>query len=80
MKLYLMQHGKALSKEEDPERSLSPEGRSETTRMGDVLKEKGTPVDVIWHSGKARAAETAEIIAAAIGCGNVRKRRWACAE
>ncbi len=34
MRIYLVQHGKAKSKEEDPERSLTIEGIEESTQIG----------------------------------------------
>ena len=66
MKLYLMQHGKARPKEEDPDRSLSDEGRSEVDRVASFLAQtdpaRGLP---IFHSGKKRARQTAEGLARA---------------
>ena len=67
MRVYLIQHGKAKSKEEDPERGLTGEGRLETRRIADVLSRTAPEVHVIWHSGKLRARETAEIVAEALG-------------
>jgi phosphohistidine phosphatase len=67
MKLYLVQHGKARPKEEDPERSLSDEGKSEVEAVGKFLKRVGVKVTKIFHSGKLRALQTAEILAKHIG-------------
>ncbi len=61
MKLYLAQHGKAKSKEEDPERSLTDEGAREVEAVGKFLKKAGVKVEKIFHSGKRRAQQTAEI-------------------
>jgi phosphohistidine phosphatase len=66
MALYIVQHGKAFSAEQDPERSLSEEGMAEVRRIADVAKGYGVPVDVIWHSGKKRAQQTAEVYAVAL--------------
>jgi phosphohistidine phosphatase len=66
MRLYLVQHGRAMAKEQNPERPLTPEGRQETERIGRFLKPLRLTVDQIWHSGKTRARETAEILAAAV--------------
>jgi phosphohistidine phosphatase len=74
MKLYLIQHGLALAKEEDPERPLSPQGKDETQRTGEHLKSRSIKVDAIWHSTKLRAVQTAEIIDKAIACGNLQAR------
>ncbi|QJA06600.1 phosphohistidine phosphatase SixA [Thermosulfurimonas marina] len=73
MRLYLVQHGKSLSEAEDPRRPLSPEGREETQRMADWLRELGIRVPEIWHSTKLRARETAEILAEALGARTVEK-------
>jgi len=66
MALYLVQHGVALAEDVDPERSLSPEGRADTERIAAVAKNYAVRVSRIEHSGKKRAAQTAEILAAAL--------------
>jgi len=66
MALFLVQHGKSLSRETDPDAGLSPEGISETERIAGVAGGYGVRVSVIRHSTKARARETAEIFAAAL--------------
>ena len=64
MKLYLVQHGKAKPKEEDPQRPLSREGRSDVERVARFLAEHSAAgVGLIVHSGKTRARQTAEIMA-----------------
>ena len=62
MKAYLVQHGKPLSKEENPERPLSSEGKAEVEKMGKFLKKLGIEVEELYHSGKTRAREPAEIL------------------
>ena len=75
MSIYLSQHGKSASKEVDPQRGLTVEGRAEVARVAEALQRAGITVDAIWHSGKARAAQTAEIFAAALApAGGVRSR------
>ncbi len=74
MKLYLMQHGQALSESEDPQRALSQKGKEETQKIADSLKNKGLSPNSIWHSKKLRARQTAEIISLAISCKNTRER------
>jgi phosphohistidine phosphatase len=64
MAIYLLQHGKALSKEQDPARPLSEEGRAQTTRIAEVAAVYQVPVARIEHSGKLRAEQTGEIVAA----------------
>ena len=61
MAIYLVQHGKSLSKEVDPEKGLSEEGRKEVERVASAAKKYGLNVASIKHSGKKRARQTAEI-------------------
>ncbi len=63
MALYLVQHAKALSAQEDPERGISDQGRSEVERIASVAKGYGVRVRKIVHSDKKRARQTAEILA-----------------
>ena len=60
MALYLVQHGKSLSREAGPDPGLSEEGIAETERIAGVAEGYGVRVAVIRHSAKARARETAE--------------------
>jgi len=60
MRLYLVRHGEALPKEADGERRLSANGEGEVRRLAAFLKPKAIVVGEIWHSGKARARQTAE--------------------
>jgi phosphohistidine phosphatase len=64
MKVYLMQHGRPVSKDENPERPLSAEGISDLRKMGRFLAEKGISYGSAFHSGKQRARESAEILSA----------------
>ena len=63
MKLYLVQHGKAVSEEVDPQRPLTEEGRREVEKAAAFVKKLDLSVDYLWHSGKKRAEQTAEILA-----------------
>ncbi len=72
--LYLVQHGKAYPKEVDPERRLTGEGIKETEAVARKAVELGVKVREIWHSGKARAKMTAEILARHIGCNKLVER------
>lgn len=65
MALYIVQHGKSLSKDIDPEKGLSDEGRAEVEHIAEVAKTYGVRVAQIKHSGKKRAQQTAEIFASA---------------
>ena len=61
MKLFLIQHALAKSKEEDPERSITEEGNIITRKIADFAKQIPIEVRKIYHSEKKRAKETAEI-------------------
>ena len=66
MALYLVQHGKSLPKDVDPDQGLSDEGIAETKRIAQVALNYQVRVAKIQQSGKKRARQTAEIFAAAL--------------
>lgn len=66
MRLYLIRHGQAHAEIVDPTRALSDRGRDETQKVADSLKQSGANIDLILHSGKKRAEQTAAIISATI--------------
>jgi len=66
-RLYLLRHGEAKSKEEDPQRGLTDAGRADVTGMAAWAAVVGVQVDEIRHSGKLRAQQTAEIFAEHLG-------------
>lgn len=66
MALFLVQHGKSLPKDKDPQKGLSQEGIGETERIAQVAKGYAVPVSKIIHSGKTRARQTAEIFETAL--------------
>jgi len=66
MALYLVQHGKSLPKDIDPDQGLSEEGVTETKRIADVAANYGVNVSHIRHSVKTRAHKTAQIFASAL--------------
>lgn len=66
MKLYLVQHGLNNAEDMDPERNLSEQGRNEVEKIAAFLKNAAVFADDVYHSGKARAAQTAEILAKAV--------------
>jgi len=63
MKLYLIQHGEAKSEVEDPERFLTARGEKEITSVSKVATGLNISPSNVYHSGKMRAKQTAEIIA-----------------
>jgi phosphohistidine phosphatase len=69
MKLYLVQHGGACAKDVDPERPLTDQGNADIDRLAAFLKQADIRVERVIHSGKLRAAQTAEYLAKAIAPG-----------
>ena len=69
MKIYLVQHGEACAKEVDPDRPLTNQGKADIERLAAFLKRAGIQVERVIHSGKLRAAQTAERLAHAIAAG-----------
>lgn len=61
MSLYLVQHGKSYSKEEDPEQGLTPAGAEKVRLIAGVAKGYDVQVSRIRHSVKKRAGQTAGI-------------------
>ncbi len=71
MTLYLVQHGDALSKAEDPERPLSDQGRRDVERMAMFLSGGGVSATRVYHSGKMRACATAMLLSESVCDGVV---------
>ncbi len=67
MYLYLIQHGEAKSETEDPERPLTDTGAADAKKSALFFKSLQKEIDVIWHSGKKRAEQTAGILAEVLG-------------
>lgn len=67
MKVYLVHHVDALSAEQDPQRHISPKGRSQADRLGERLRAIGAAPVRILHSDKQWTIDTAERIAAKLG-------------
>ena len=66
MNLFLMQHGAALSDEQDPARPLTEAGRRDVERVVTRAQRCGVEVDRCLHSGKLRAQQTAGLLADAL--------------
>ena len=60
MQLFLVHHGDAVGAEVDPRRPLSPTGRTDVERIAAEAAARGARPQVVWHSGKLRARQTAE--------------------
>jgi len=65
-RLYFMQHGLAMDKTENPDRPLTEDGFKQTRNVAKQLLLSGIAISTIFHSGKLRAQQTAEIIAATL--------------
>ncbi len=63
MNIYLIRHGQALTEAEDPERSLSNDGIEEVRKTAQYLEDEGLRTNLIYHSPKKRAEQTALILA-----------------
>ena len=61
MRLYLVHHADAVGPEIDPRRPLSPHGRDAAERAARAAAARGAHPEIVWHSGKLRARQTAEI-------------------
>ena len=61
MRIILVHHGDAVGPEIDPMRPLSSVGTAATERLARSAMALGVKPDAIWHSGKLRARQTAEI-------------------
>jgi phosphohistidine phosphatase len=69
--VYFAQHGLAVDKTIDPARPLSDIGIEQSTSVAQALydytlRDNAVPVTHIFHSGKLRAAQTAEIFASVL--------------
>jgi len=75
MRLYLVQHGEAVPETIDPERPLSETGQLDIRRVAAFLAAGGRRVPHVLHSGKRRAEETAELLAARLAAGTTPRAR-----
>ena len=62
MKLYVVQHGDAVQKDINPDRPLSEMAQTQIRRLAKLLKASGILPVRIFHSGKLRAKQTAELM------------------
>lgn len=67
MLFYLVRHGEALSREENPKRPLSGKGVLEVEDLAEFIAANfKMSVGSIHHSGKSRASQTASILSRAL--------------
>lgn len=69
MNLYILQHGDAVPKDVDPERPLSEQGRRDIHILALHMNNMRVQLGHVFHSGKLRARESAELIAEALSPG-----------
>jgi phosphohistidine phosphatase len=60
LNLYLVHHGDSVGPDVDPRRPLSTRGLEQVARLSAEAAARGARPDVVWHSGKLRARQTAE--------------------
>jgi phosphohistidine phosphatase len=60
LKLVLVHHGDAVGPEVDTRRPLSPLGEAQVARAADEAAARGARPEIVWHSGKLRARQTAQ--------------------
>jgi len=75
MLFYIVQHAKSSSKEIDPERGITDEGKKETERSGKFLAGLSPDIKDIWSSDKKRAIETSYIFSEQLGLNEMVKER-----
>lgn len=66
MFLYLVQHAEAKPEHEDPQRGLSEKGLKDIKKIASFVTKLKIDVNEIFHSGKLRAEQTAEILTEAL--------------
>lgn len=67
MRIYLVRHAEAAPGEPDEARRLTPQGRNRARDVGKTLAARTPRPAAVLTSPLARAVETAELIAAALG-------------
>jgi len=60
--LYLVHHGDAVGPDVDARRPLSPAGVAGVEQIAAQAAANGARPQVVWHSGKLRAKQTAEAV------------------
>jgi phosphohistidine phosphatase len=66
MRLYLVQHGEAVSGSVDAEKTLSPKGLHDARALAEACARQRIEAVEVIHSGKTRARQTAELLAEAL--------------
>lgn len=71
MLLYLVQHAEAKREEEDPVRGLTDKGFQDIKKVASYAAKLNISVTQIFHSGKTRAMQTAQVLAEHLQCEKV---------
>ncbi|CEG56089.1 phosphohistidine phosphatase SixA [Legionella fallonii] len=71
MKVYLVQHGPCVEKTVAPEQPLSNEGMQQIENLRQFISFLNLEVHHLWHSGKLRAKQTAEILSSSLMFGGM---------
>lgn len=71
MNIYCVRHGDYIKGDSDSERHLSDKGSVESELLAGFLKKMKVTPDYIWHSGKQRSLETAEILSNAFKAAQI---------
>lgn len=61
MTVFLVHHADAVGPDVDPQRPLSLLGQHQVERVATRIHESGFSPAVVWHSGKLRSRQTAEV-------------------
>lgn len=69
--LYFAQHGLAVDKTDNPDRPLSEAGIAQSKSVAIQLLDSGVSISAIFHSGKLRALQTAEIFASVLNIQDI---------
>jgi phosphohistidine phosphatase len=60
VRLYIAHHGDAVGPHENPMRPLSSKGQQQVQELATAAAARDAKPQIIWHSGKLRARQTAE--------------------
>lgn len=60
MNVFLVHHADAVAPHVDPQRGLSPLGRTQAEWLAGEARSAGIAPALVWHSGKLRSRQTAE--------------------
>lgn len=63
MFLYFVQHAEAKREDEDPARGLTEKGFQDIEKVADYAAKLNIGIGKIFHSGKKRALQTAQVLA-----------------